>query len=151
MSNIRQLTAVDIIEDSDLFPIYVSANGDTRKVAASLFIDYLQGKVTATDDKITQYAAPSATGFTVQIQDSNASVWLILTPLAVYASGTIKLPLVQNCKDKQEILINTTQALTLLTVDGNGSTTVGIPTTLTANQSFKLRFDAVMKTWYNIT
>jgi hypothetical protein len=151
MSNIRQLTAVDVIEDSDLFPVYVSANGDTRKAAAFLFIDYLQGKVTATDDKITQYAAPSATGFTVQIQDSNASVWLILTPLAVYASGTIKLPLVQNCKDKQEILINTTQALTLLTVDGNGSTTVGIPTTLTANQSFKLRFDAVMKTWYNIT
>lgn len=151
MSNIRQLTAVDVIEDSDLFPIYVSANGDTRKAAASLFVDYLQGKVTTTDDKITQYAAPSATGFTVQIQDSNASVWLILTPLAVYASGTIKLPLLQNCKDKQEILINTTQALTLLTVDGNGSTLVGTPTSLTANQSFKLRFDAVMKTWYNIT
>lgn len=151
MSNIRQLTAVDVIEDSDLFPIYVSANGDTRKAAASLLIAYLQGKVTSTDDKITQYAAPSATGFTVQIQDSNANVWLILTPIAAYASGTIKLPMLQNSKDKQEILVNTTQALTLLTVDGNGSTVVGTPTSLTANQSFKLRFDAVMKTWYNVT
>jgi len=150
MPTINQLSAVSSLTDADLFPIYSAQNGDARKAAISLIATYLQGKITSTDDKQTQYASPSATGFTVQINDANLSIWLVLTSVADYAAGTIRLPLLANCRDKQEILVTSTHAVTTLTVDGNGATVTGAPTTLTANQSFKLRFEGVMKTWYKI-
>ena len=54
------------------------------------------------------------------------------------------------CKDGQEVLVTSTQAVTALTVSGNGSTVYGAPSALTANAFFKLRFDGVVKAWYRI-
>lgn len=150
MPTINQLSAVSSVSDADAVPIYSSGNGDARKASLSVIADYLQTKITSTDDKLTQYSAPSASGFTVQINNDNLSVWLILTPVADYASGTLKLPLLQNCKDRQEIMVTCTHAITTLTIDSNGSTVTGAPTALTENQSFRLRFDGVTKTWYKV-
>jgi hypothetical protein len=52
--------------------------------------------------------------------------------------------------DKQEILVNTTQAITALTINANGATIVGAPTTLAAGGFFRLRFDGVLDTWYRV-
>jgi hypothetical protein len=99
----------------------------------------------------TQYSAPSATGFSVQITDSSADTHLILTPVAGYAAGTIVLPAVANAIDGQQIMVNCTQAVTTLTVDGNGATAVtGEPATLAANAFFTLKYDAVTSTWYRV-
>jgi hypothetical protein len=106
---------------------------------------------TSSDDKVTQYSSPTATGFSVTILDSSGtSVWLILTPLAGYAAGTLILPAVANCVDRQEILFNTTQAVTTLTINANGATVIGAPTTLAANAFFRLRFDDVLNVWYRV-
>jgi hypothetical protein len=77
-------------------------------------------------------------------------VWLILTPVAGYAAGTITLPLSTNVVNKQEILVNCTQAVTTLTINGNGATVTGAPTTLAANAFFRLRYDGVTGTWYRV-
>lgn len=150
MPTINQLSAVDQVQASDQVPIYSSNNGDARKASMSVLAAFLQTLITATDDKVTQYAAPSATGFSVQINDDSDSVWLVLTPVAGYAAGTIVLPAVANCADKQEVLVNCTQAVTTLTVSGNGATVTGAPATLAANGFFRLRFDAVTDTWYRV-
>jgi hypothetical protein len=150
MTTINQLSAVDAVVSSDQVPIYSSANGDARKASMSVIKDYVLSDATVADDKVTQYAAPAATGFTVTVNDSSDSVWLILTPLAGYAAGTITLPAVANCVDRQEVLVNTTQAVTTLTVSGNGATVIGAPTTLAANAFFRLRFDAVLDVWYRV-
>jgi hypothetical protein len=60
------------------------------------------------------------------------------------------LPLLANCVDKQEILVNCTQAITTLTVNGNGATVTGAPTTLSANGFFRLRFDGLANVWYRV-
>jgi hypothetical protein len=150
MTTINQLSAVDAVVSSDQVPIYSSANGDARKASMSVIKDYVLSDATVADDKVTQYAAPAATGFTVTVNNSSDSVWLILTPLAGYAAGTITLPAVANCVDRQEVLVNTTQAVTTLTVSGNGATLIGAPTTLAANAFFRLRFDDVLNTWYRV-
>lgn len=150
MATINQLSAVDSLSDGDLLPVYQTANGDARKASLSVLVSYLLGKITASDDKLSQYAAPSATGFSVQVNNDSDSVWLILTPTAGFAAGTLVLPTVANCKDRQEILVNSTQAITTLTVNGNGATVTGAPTTLAANGFFRLRFDGVTKTWYRV-
>lgn len=150
MPQINQLSAVDQVQPSDQVPIYSSANGDARKASLSLLKTFFQEGITAADDKVTQYSAPSATGFSVQINNDLDSVWLILTPTGAFAAGTLVLPAVANCVDKQEILVNCTQAVTTLTVSGNGATVTGAPTTLAANGFFRLRFDIITSTWYRV-
>ena len=150
MPTINQLSAVDSLSASDLFPIFSQANGDARKASLTLLAEFIQTLITSTDDKRTQYYAPQATGFSVQIDGTGQSIWLIMTPIAGLAAGTIILPLVAGVLDKQEILVNTTQLVTTLTINANGATVVGAPTTLAANAFFRLRFDGVLKTWYRV-
>jgi hypothetical protein len=150
MTTINQLSAVDAVVSSDQVPIYSSTNGDARKASMSVIKDYVLSDATVADDKVTQYASPAATGFTVTVNNSSDSVWLILTPLAGYAAGTITLPAVANCVDRQELLVNSTQAVTTLTIGANGATVIGAPTTLAANAFFRLRFDAVLDVWYRV-
>lgn len=149
MTTINQLNAVDTPSGSDLLPIYSQSNGDARKISLTNFANWLKTQFTASDDKVTQYAAP-ATGSTVLVTDTQNSVWLILTPAATLAALTLKMPLQANCVDRQELLVNCTQVITTLTFDANGGTVVGAPTSLAANGYFRLRYDAVMKTWYRV-
>lgn len=150
MPTINQLNSVDTPSGSDLLPIFSQQNGDARNISLSNFSTWLKSQDGSPGAMRTQYAAPSLTGFTVVVADSGNSVWLILTPTGAFAAGTIKLPSNTAALDGQEILVNTTQAVTALVVDGNGSTVTGAPTTLAANAFFRLRYDAVMSTWYRI-
>ena len=151
MTTINQLSAVDSVVSSDQVPIYSSGQGDARKASMSVIKSFVLAGSTSSDDKVTQYSSPNATGFSVTILDSSGtSVWLILTPLAGYAAGTLVLPAVANCVDRQEILVNTTQAVTTLTINANGATVIGAPTTLAANAFFRLRFDDVLNVWYRV-
>ena len=150
MPTINQLTAVDAVQAGDLIPIFSQANGDARKTSLTTLAAFIQTLITSTDDKRTQYAAPSATGFSVAVVGTGLSIWLVLTPLAAYAAGTLVLPPVAGVLDKQEILVNTTQAVAALTINANGATVVGAPATLAAGGFFRLRFDGVLHTWYRV-
>lgn len=152
---INELSAVDNLQGGDLLPIFDTSNGDTRKSSISTLLAFLQNNLTfpaagkAEFEK--QYSAPSATAFNIQITDGSDNIWLILTPNAGYADGTITLPTVTNCADKQEILVNCTQQVTNLVIDGNGATAVtGEPASLGADDFFKLKYDLPTKTWYRV-
>jgi hypothetical protein len=150
MSNLCRPSAIDTLSSGDQFYIWSTANGDQRTISTATLLTFLNSNLSMGDNKVTQYAAPSATGFSVSINDSSNSVWLVLTPVAGYAAGTLILPAVANCVDRQEILVNSTQAVTTLTITPNGSTVTGAPTTLAANGFFRLRFEIVTKTWYRV-
>lgn len=156
MPTINQLTRATDLSAGDLFPIFATGDGDARAVALSILQDYLQDHLDFSNsgDYASQYAAPSATGFSVLVTDGaddNTSVHLILTPLAGYAAGTITLPAVADVVDKQEVLVNCTQAVTTLTIGLNGASGApGAPTTLAANDFFRLKYDAVTSNWYRV-
>jgi hypothetical protein len=150
MPTINQLSSTGAVVSSDQVPIYSSENGDARKASLATLAKYLKTQITSVDDMVTQYFAPSATGFTATITNGPNSIQLILTPTATFATGTIILPAVDNCVDRQEVLVNTRQTVTALTINANGATAVGAPTTLAANAYFKLRFDGVTSTWYRV-
>lgn len=150
MSTINQLSSVDAVVSSDQVPIYSSENGDARKASMATLLAFFAGQITSIDDKVTQYSAPSATAFSVQINNGSSNIWLVLTPTAGFAAGTLVLPALANCVDRQEILVNCTQTVTALTINGNGSTVTGAPTTLAANAFFRLRFDDITNTWYRV-
>lgn len=151
--NISQLNSVDSLSASDLLAVWVAANSDTRKASLSTLLTFLQANLTSPGDDMTQYAAPNATGFSVSIAPvvDGQNVYLLLTPTGAFAAGTIVLPAVAECVDGQQVLVSTTQAVTTLTVSGNGATSVnGAPTTLAANAFFRLRFDGIFKSWYRV-
>lgn len=149
---IEKLALVDEVSASTYFA--VNLNGQDYRVSASEIVDFVSGNLSATDSVpqfVTQYAAPNATGFSVSITNAGDSVHLILTPTAGFAAGTIVLPALANCTDKQRVLVNTTQSVTTLTINGNGATVTGAPTTLAANAFFMLKFDDVTNVWYRIS
>jgi hypothetical protein len=147
MSGIDDLTTTTALALADLFPLESASDRDARKASLSALRDFMQTNLTfSASDLVQQYAAPSATGFSVSIAVGNT--WLILTPVAGYAAGTIILPL--NPTNEQVVNLNTTQAVTTLTVNGNGKTVTGAPTTLAANAFFTLRFDATTNAWYRV-
>lgn len=158
MSTINQLSALDTVVAGDLVAVYSQTNGDARKAAMSVLLAYMQANLSFTAQGFgayaTQYSAPSATAFSVTITDGaddDTNVHLILTPVAGYADGTIVLPPVAGCVDKQEVLVNCTQAVTTLVVDGNGATAVtGEPAAIVANDFFRMKYDLPTKTWYRI-
>ena len=153
MPTINRLSAVDSVEGGDQLPIYDQGNGDARKMSLSLLLSWIQGALSFPDVGVfvTQRAAPSATGFSVAITDGSDNIHLILTPSAGYAAGTIVLPAVGNAVDKQEILVNTTQQVTVLTINGNGAVAVtGAPASLGAEDFFRLKYDLGTQTWYRV-
>lgn len=148
MPTINQLTAVDTVTASDLIPIWSSTDGDARKTSAYTLKTYLTGGVSVNDGLITQTASPAATAFNISV--TVAGTWLILTPVAVYATGTITLPFYSSVQGGQIVQVNCSQAVTALTIAGNGATVIGAPTTLTANSFFTMRYRADTQAWYRV-
>ena len=149
---IQNLSKVTTLSAGDYVALFSSSVGSDVAATLSTLLAWLQDQLTAAGSFITQYAAPNATGFNVQMVPvtDGGSVYLLLTPAAGYAAGTITLPAQASCVDGQELLVSCTQAVTTLTLAGNGSTVNGAPTTLAANAFFRLRFDGVFKAWYRI-
>lgn len=152
MPTINQLSSVSSVSGADQIPIYDASNGDARKASVSVFADYMQANLSiqGTLEYANQYASPSTTGFTVTVRDSSSSVWLLLTPTAGFATGSIVLPSSVNCINNQELLVNCTQQVSTLTIDGNGATVTGKPSSLGADDFFRLKYDAIGNIWYRV-
>lgn len=144
MTTIYDLSAIDSISAGDLLPVYDQSNSDPRKASMSVLLTFLEANLSR-GTLSTRYSAPSATGFSV---NAESNTHLILTPVAGYAAGTIVLP--ASPTDRDEFLCNCTQAVTTLTVNGNGKTVTGAPTTLAANAFFRLKYDGVLSVWYRV-
>lgn len=151
---IERLMLIDEVTGATYFAVNV--NNQDYRLAFGVIVDYMQANLTfpvftGFVDFATQYAAPSSSGFSVQITDTSANTHLILTPTAGMAAGTIILPNVTSAIDKQEVLVNCTQQVTALTVNGNGAVAVtGEPSSLGADDFFRLKYDALTQTWFRI-
>jgi hypothetical protein len=149
MTNINQLSSASSVTAGDLLPLWSSANSDTRKASVTLLQEYMQDNLTFTAGEfVVQYSAPAATGFSVALLANTNNQWLILTPLAAYAAGTITFPLSSAIADNQEILIFSTQAVTTLTLAGNGATIVGAATGISQNGAVRFKYNLLANTWY---
>jgi hypothetical protein len=149
MAYIPNLSTASSFTASDYVIMAQGNNNNAQRVSAAVmaafFASYLE-----VGSLVNYYSAPSATGFTTTVPDTDDNYWVILTPVAGYAAGTIVLPSSTTAQDQQTINVNCTQAVTTLTINGNGATVTGAPTTLAANAYFTLRFDAVTTTWYRV-
>jgi len=150
MPTINQLSGLSQVSGGDLLPVYVPNNGDARKVSINQLLEYFQ----------TTFAAPTVatnlytpgTGFNVTVPTPiSEQQWMIIQPTVTLASGTITLPLNTGVPDGTEVLITTTQIITAFTLALNGaSAAFGAPTTLAANEFFRMRFYQSTNSWYRV-
>lgn len=152
MTTINKLTGIDTVTAGDLLAIFATSDGQARKASISVLQEFMQDNLSfGVAAFTTQFAAPSSTGFSIQITDNTDDTHLILTPTATFATGTIVLPKATVAVDKQQVLVNSTQIVTTLTIDGNGAIAVtGEPSTLAANDFFTLKFEKATSVWYRV-
>jgi len=154
MTDINNLSGSDTLRAGDLFPVWRTNNGDTRKVSATVLQEFMQDNLTFPSvgqaQFVVQYASPVASGFTVTLVSTANNQWLIMSPLAAYAAGTITFPPIASVADNQEILIFTTEAVTALTISGNGALVVGAPAGIAQNAALRFKYNALATTWYLI-
>lgn len=156
MPTINKLTRSDEVSAGDVLPVYIQNQGDARGVSVSVLQEYMQNSLTfpvagpGFQEYTTQIASPPATGFTVAIVPGS-NIHLILNPVTGLAAGTIALPPIAGVIDKQDILVNCTQQVASLVVDGNGAFAVnGAPSSLGADSFFRLKFDITSSSWYRV-
>lgn len=150
MPTINQLSGISQVSGGDLLPVYVSNNGDARKVSITQLLQYFQ----------TTFAAPTVatnlytpgTGFNITVPTPvSEQQWMIIQPAGTLAAGTITLPLNTGTPDGTQVLVTTTQIITAFTLALNGAASAfGAPTTLAANASFTMRFYQATNSWYRV-
>lgn len=151
MTTINKLTRTDTVSAGDVVPVYVQNQGDARGAAMSVILAYIQaGLEISGSDFIMQYAIPTLNGFSVQVTDNAQNTHLILAPTGTFATGTIILPNVANLISGQQIMVTATQSVGTLTINPNGASVIGQPTTLGINDTFILKYDEGSALWYTI-
>lgn len=153
MTRIVELTEVDALQSSDQFPLHDASNGSARKASLSTMQTYMQDNLVFSTvlTFTTQRVSLTATGFSVQVTGTGISVHLVMILFSTYATGTIVLPSIGSVVDKQEVLVTSTEAITTLTIDGNGAVGVsGAPTTMTADGFFTLKYNGELQTWLRV-
>lgn len=150
MPTINQLAGLSQVSGGDLLPIYVPNNGDARKISISQLLAYFQTSF-ASPTLATNIFTPG-TGFSIAVPTPVAQQqWMLVQPAVTLATGTVTLPLNTQTPDGTEILVTTTQQITTFTLAANGATQLfGVPTTLSAEDNFRVRFVQATNSWYRI-
>ena len=150
MANINQLSGLSQLSGGDLIPVYVPNNGDARKVSVTQLLQYFQ-QTFASPTLATSLFTPG-TGFNVAVPTPVAQQqWMLIQPAGTLAAGTVTLPMNTQTPDGTEVLVTTTQQITAFTLAPNGATQLyGVPTTLAAQDNFRVRFVQATNSWYKI-
>ena len=150
MPTINQLSGISQVSGGDLLPVYVSNNGDARKVSITQLLQYFQ-QTFAAPPVATNLYTPS-TGFNITVPTPvSEQQWMVIQPAGTLAAGTITLPLNTGVPDGTQVLVTTTQIITSFTLAANGAAnTYGAPTTLAANAFFTMRFYQATNSWYRV-
>jgi hypothetical protein len=150
MPQIYQLPLLAQVSPGDQVPIYSPNNGDARRLPISALLQYFQ-QTFASPTLATNVYTPG-TGFNLAVPTPVAQQqWMLIQPAGTLATGTVTLPLNTQTPDGTEVLITTTQQITAFTLGLNGATAgYGAPTTLAAEDFFRMRFVQATNSWYRI-
>ncbi len=150
MPTINQLPLLAQVSPGDQVPVYSPNNGDARRLPVSSLLQYFQ-QTFASPTLATNVYTPG-TGFNVAVPTPVAAQqWMLIQPAGTLALGTITLPLNTQTPDGTEVLVTTTQQITGFTLALNGATAAyGAPSTLSAEDFFRMRFVQSTNSWYRI-
>lgn len=147
--NINELPLLSSINDNDLIPFWSNTQGGTASISFANFVDDVRAKIYAKMDYVSQYITLTS-GSTTNINDNQNNIFPILLGSGTIASATLILPKSTNTLDGQSVMVYCVPTVTTLTLSLNGALGANLPTTLAANSTFTLRYDAGLNTWYRV-
>ena len=150
MPTINQLALLSTPNSGDQIPVYSPNNGDARRMSIGALLQLFQQQF-ASPTMATNVYTPG-TGFNIAVPTPVAQQqWVLLQPAGTLATGTVTLPLNTATPDGTEVLVTTTQQITGFTLALNGATAAyGAPSTLSAEDFFRMRFVQSTNSWYRI-
>jgi hypothetical protein len=150
MPQINQLPLLAQVSSGDQLPVYSPNNGDARRTSVGSLLTYFQQTFASPTMAVNVYTP--GTGFNQAVPTPVAEQqWMLLQPAGTLATGTITLPLNTGTPDGTEVLVTTTQEITTFTLALNGASAAnGAPSTLLANEFFRMRFVQSTNSWYRI-
>jgi hypothetical protein len=150
MALIYQLPLLSQASPGDQLAVYAPNTGDARRLPMSALLAYFQQQFAAPTVATNLYTP--GTGFNIALPTPVAQAqWAIIQPAGTLATGTVTLPLNTLTPDGTEVLITTTQQITAFTLALNGAAAgFGDPTTLAAEDFFRMRFYQATNSWYRI-
>ena len=150
MPTINKLPVLGQVSPGDQIPVYTPNNGDARRMPISQLLAYFQ-QTFASPTLATNVYTPG-TGFNLAVPTPvSQQQWMLIQPAGTLATGTVTLPLNTQTPDGTEVLVTTTQQITAFTLGLNGATAAyGDPTTLAAEDFFRMRFVQATNSWYRI-
>lgn len=150
MPYINQLPLLTVASPGDQIPVYTPNNGDARRLPIGALLAYFQ-QTFASPTLATNVYTPG-TGFNLPVPTPvSQQQWMLIQPAGTLASGTVTLPLNTQTPDGTEVLITTTQQITSFTLALNGAAAAyGEPSTLAAEDFFRMRFVQATNSWYMI-
>jgi hypothetical protein len=151
MALIYQLPLLAQVSAGDQLAVYTPNTGDARRLPVSALLQYFQ-QTFAAPTLATNIYTPG-TGFNIAMPAPvSQQQWVLLQPAGTLATGTVTLPLNTATPDGTEVLITTTQQITGFTLAPNNATALyGDPTTLAAEDFFRMRFVQATNSWYRIS
>lgn len=152
MPTIDQLSSTSVLYDTDKLPLFSPTQDDTRAATLPQLAAYVQAKIEGIPDE-TEYNIGSGDGFAVTVLPVTigGSVHARIALTAAVATGTIILPGIDDRVQGQEVLVTCTKQVSALTINGNGATLSGAPTSIGPTTPFKLRFDSISTTWDKVS
>ena len=150
MPQIYQLPLVNQASLGDQLAVYTPNNGDARRMSLNTLLAFFQQQFAAPTLATNVYTP--TTGFSIGVPTPVAQQqWMLLQPAGTLASGTVTLPLNTITPDGTEVLITTSQQITAFTLGANGAANLyGDPTTLAAEDFFRMRYVQSLNSWYRI-
>jgi len=150
MPTINQLPVLNTISSGDQLPVYSPNNGDARRTSIGSLLTFFQQSF-ASPTLTTNLFTPG-TGFNIAVPTPVAQQqWMLIQPAGTLATGTVTLPLNTQTPDGTEVLVTTTQQITTFTLAANGAAQLyGAPTTLAAQDNFRVRYYQPTNSWYRI-
>jgi len=150
MPTINQLPVLNTISSGDQLPVYSPNNGDARRTSIGSLLTFFQQSF-ASPTLATNLFTPG-TGFSIAVPTPVAQQqWMLIQPAGTLATGTVTLPLNTQTPDGTEVLVTTTQQITTFTLAANGAAQLyGAPTTLAAQDNFRVRYYQPTNSWYRI-
>jgi hypothetical protein len=150
MALIYQLPLLSQASPGDQLAVYAPNTGDARRLPMSALLAYFQQQFAAPTVATNLYTP--GTGFNIALPTPVAQAqWAVIQPAGTLATGTVTLPLNTLTPDGTEVLITTTQQITAFALALNGAAAgFGDPTTMAAEDFFRMRFYQATNSWYRI-
>lgn len=147
--NINELPLLSTIGTTDLIPIWSNTLGGTAAVSFNTLITSLVQEIYAKQDFNSQYITATSGG-SVSITDKQQNIFAILLGSGTLSTFTLTLPPASNTLDGQTVMVFTVPGVTTFTLGLNGALGANIPTSLSNNATFTMRYDAGLNTWYRV-